>query len=53
MLRPLKSKAMQDEAGDPPTTSGVGFAIAVQHRDSVCEGIRNGEYLYVGWLMLD
>ncbi len=53
MFRPLKSKATQDDAGDPPTTSGVGFAIAVQHLDSVCEGIRNGEYLYVGWLILD
>jgi hypothetical protein len=53
MLKNLEPRLNQDESGDLPTKSGVGFAIAVQYRSSLCEGIRNGEHNYVGWLTLD
>jgi hypothetical protein len=53
MLKNLESKPNQDRYGDLPAKSGVGFALAVQYRSSLCEGIRNGEHNYVGWLTLD
>ncbi len=52
MLKNLESKPNQDESDDPPTKSGVGFAVEVPYRESLCEGIRNGEHIYVGWLKL-
>lgn len=52
MLKNLEPMLNQDESDDPPTKPGVGFALAVQYRSSLCEGIRNGEHIYVGWLTL-
>ena len=52
MLKNLESSLNQDESDDPPTQSGGGFAVAFPSWSSLCEGIRNGEHIYVGWLRL-
>lgn len=53
MLKNLEPRLNQDGSDDPPTKSGVGLTAGVQYRSSLCEGIRNGEHNYVGWLTLN
>lgn len=53
MLKNLKPRPNQDGSDDPPTKPGVGLTAVVEYRSSLCEGIRNGEHNYVGWLTLN